>query len=440
MLKYVSIFRRSFSKAQSHSTLQSLGAVRSSEANRLMDLEQEYGANNYHPLPVVLQEGKGITLTDVDGKEYMDFLSAYSAVNQGHCHDKILATLTKQAKKLTLTSRAFHSDALGEYCEFITKFFGYDRVLPMNTGVEACETAVKLARRWGYKVKGIPTDKARVVFAKNNFWGRSIAAISSSTDPDSYLYHGPFLSGFPIVDYNNIPMLKAELEKHGKETCAVMLEPIQGEAGVIIPDQDYLKEVRSLCDRHNCLLIIDEIQTGLGRTGKMMCYEHFGVRPDITTLGKALSGGLLPVSAILTSNEVMDTLVPGCHGSTYGGNPLACRVAITALQVLKEENLCENSRKMGEIFRRGLKSMKHPSIQEVRGKGLFNAMVISGGEGKPSAWDVCISMAECGLLAKPTHQDTIRFSPPLIIRKEEIERALEIVWEGINRAVPGENH
>jgi len=429
-----SINKRSLLKALFH------GPPHSSEASRLMDLENEFGAHNYHPLPVVLKEGKGITVKDVEGKEYMDFLSAYSAVNQGHCHDKILDTLIKQAQVLTLTSRAFHSDALGEYCEFITKFFGFERVLPMNTGVEACETAVKLARRWGYMVKGIESNKARVVFARNNFWGRSFAAISSSTDPDSFQFHGPFLPGFPIVEYNSISMLEAELEKNGPETCAVMLEPIQGEAGVIIPDEDYLREVRSLCDRHNCLLILDEIQTGLGRTGKMMCYENFHVKPDITTLGKALSGGVLPVSAILTSNEVMDTLIPGCHGSTYGGNPLACRVAITALQVLEEEDLCENSRKMGEIFRQGLWSMKHSSILEVRGKGLFNAMVISSEEGKPSAWDVCIAMASRGLLAKPTHKNTIRFSPPLCIQKEQIERGLETIWEGINAAVPGEIH
>jgi len=405
-----------------------------------MDLENKYGAHNYHPLPVVLKEGKGIILKDVNGKEYMDFLSAYSAVNQGHCHERIRETLVQQSQCLTLTSRAFHSDALGEYCEFITNWFGFQRVLPMNTGVEACETAVKLARRWGYKVKGIPTDQARVVFANNNFWGRSIAAISSSTDPDSYMFHGPFVPGFSTIEYNNIAVLKDKLEKNGDATCAVMLEPIQGEAGVIVPDEGYLKEVRTLCDRHKCLLIVDEIQTGLGRTGKMMCYEHFDVKPDIVTLGKALSGGFLPVSAVLSSNEVMDTLVPGCHGSTYGGNPLACRVAITALNVLKDENMCENSRIMGDIFRQGLVSMKHPSINLVRGKGLFNAVVIKSEEGKPNAWDVCLAMAERGLLAKPTHGDIIRFSPPLCITKEQVDLGLEIILDSLNNAVLSESH
>jgi len=405
------------------------------KATRLMDLENEFGAHNYHPLPVVLNEGKGVIVKDVEGKEYMDFLSAYSAVNQGHCHDKILETLIQQVQQLTLTSRAFHSDALGEYCEFITKWFGFQRVLPMNTGVEACETAVKLARRWGYMVKGIATDQARVVFAKNNFWGRTLAAISSSTDPDSYMFHGPYIPGFVTVDYNNILALEEELHKYGGVTCAVMLEPIQGEAGVVVPDPHYLKEVRKLCNRHNCLLILDEIQTGLGRTGSMMCYENFDVKPDICTLGKALSGGMLPVSAVLASNEVMDTLIPGCHGSTYGGNPLACRVAMTAVKVLEEENMVENSRLMGEIFRKGLKSMNHPSIKLVRGKGLFNAIVLNEEEGKPTGWDICLAMAERGLLAKPTHGDIIRFSPPLCITKEQVDRGLEIIWDGLNNAV-----
>jgi len=416
-------------------------STNSPAAQRCIDLETKFGAKNYAPLPVVLTEGKGIFVTDVDGKKYMDFLSAYSAVNQGHSHPKIVETMTKQAATLSLTSRAFHNDALGEYSEFVTKFFDFDRVLPMNTGVEACETAVKLARRWGYQVKGIPQDQARVVFANNNFWGRTIAAVSSSTDPDSYNLHGPFVPGFYCVEYDNIQAMKAELEAHGKNTCAVMLEPIQGEAGVVVPSQEYLSEVRKLCDQHNVLLIIDEIQTGLGRTGKWMCHEHFNVKPDICTLGKALSGGMFPVSAVLSSNEVMDTLVPGCHGSTYGGNPLACKIAKTALEVLRDEDMVSNSHAMGERFRAGLAKIKTSKVKLVRGKGLLNAMVINEVPGEPTAWDVCLALRDGGLLAKPTHGDIIRFAPPLCITAEQIDEGVSIIEHALENAVcSGEAH
>lgn len=418
-------------------SLRRLMSQRHTSSAALMEMEHIYGAHNYHPLPVVLREGSGVMLTDVEGKKYMDFLSAYSAVNQGHCHPKIIDTLCTQAQKLTLTSRAFHSDALGEYSKFVTEYFGFDRVLPMNTGVEACETAIKLARRWGYQVKGIAEDQARVVFAKNNFWGRTIAAISSSTDPDSFDYHGPFVPGFPCVDYDDINAMKQELEMNGANTCAVMLEPIQGEAGVVVPSAEYIQAVRKLCDEHNCLLIIDEIQTGLGRTGKKMCYEHFGTKPDICTLGKALSGGVLPVSAVLTNHEVMNTLVPGCHGSTYGGNPLACRVAISALEVLRDEKLTENSAKMGEIFRSKVEDLKSPRIQLVRGKGLLNAVVINEEEGLPTAWDICVAMADRGLLAKPTHGHIIRFAPPLCITEEQINKGIEIIQDALVNAKCG---
>jgi len=307
----------------------------------------------------------------------------------------------------------------------------------MNTGVEACETAIKLARRWGYQIKGIPTDQARVVFAKNNFWGRTIAAISSSTDPDSFDYHGPFVPGFTCVDYDDINAMRQELEANGSTTCAVMLEPIQGEAGVVVPSTEYMQEVRKLCDQHNCLLIIDEIQTGLGRTGKKMCFEHYGVKPDICTLGKALSGGVLPVSAVLSNNEVMDTLVPGCHGSTYGGNPLACRVATTALEVLRDEKLTENSAKMGALFRSKVEALQSPRIQLVRGKGLLNAVVINEEDGSPTAWDICVAMAERGLLAKPTHGHIIRFAPPLCITEEQVNNGIEIIKDALANAKCG---
>lgn len=401
-------------------------------ARRCMMLENEYGAHNYHPLPVVLKQGKGTRVYDVDNKEYFDFLSAYSAVNQGHCHPKIVQALVDQAQKLTLTSRAFHNDALGEYSEFVTSFFGYDRVLPMNTGVEGGETAVKLARRWGYEVKGIAPNKARVLFANQNFWGRTLAAISSSNDPTAFRGFGPYMPGFTNVPFNDLGSLEMEFEKDGDNIAAFMVEPVQGEAGVVVPDDGYMKKVKELCEKYNVLLIADEVQTGLCRTGYHLAVNHDDCRPDMVVLGKALSGGVLPVSAVLASHEVMLTLKPGEHGSTYGGNPLACKVATAALEVLRDEKLDENSRLRGEQLRAGLENMMgHSPIQEVRGRGLLNAIVIAepkGHYGKlGKAWDLCLKMANNGLLAKPTHGNIIRFAPPLTISKEEIDVCLEII-------------
>mmetsp|Transcript_2686 Transcript_2686/g.5761 ORF Transcript_2686/g.5761 Transcript_2686/m.5761 type:complete len:452 (-) Transcript_2686:129-1484(-) len=407
-------------------------------AAKCISLEDEHGAHNYHPLPVVLKEGKGTRVWDVDGNRYFDFLSAYSAVNQGHCHPKIIGALTEQAQKLTLTSRAFHNDCLGNYTKFVTEYFGYDRVLPMNTGVEGGETAIKLARRWGYAVKGIPKNQARVIFAGNNFWGRTLAAISSSNDPTAYEGFGPFMPGFSSVRYNNIPDLEAEFEKNGKNIAAFMVEPIQGEAGVVVPDPGYMSEVKKLCEKHQILLIADEVQTGLGRTGKRLAVDHDGCKPDIVVLGKALSGGVLPVSAVLASNEVMLTLRPGEHGSTYGGNPLACQVATAALEVLRDEGLSENSALRGEQLRSGLQSIVSDTcIESVRGKGLLNAIVIDQPKGKYSdhgkAWDVCLAMKENGLLAKPTHGNIIRFAPPLTITEEEIDECLGIIEKSVKQ-------
>jgi len=406
------------------------------EAARCIALEDRYGAHNYHPLPVVLTEGKNTKVWDVEGREYFDFLSAYSAVNQGHCHPKITKALVDQAQKLTLTSRAFHNDILGEYSEYITKYFGYDRVLPMNTGVEGGETAVKLARRWGYDVKGIPTDQAKVIFAKDNFWGRTLAAISSSNDPTAAKGFGPFMPGFSAVPYNDIKALEAEFERNGDTICAFMVEPIQGEAGVVVPDSGYFQQVRALCDKHNILWIADEVQTGLGRTGYELAVHHDNVKPDIVILGKALSGGVLPVSAVLADDEVMLTLKPGEHGSTYGGNPLACKVAMAALEVLREEKLCDNSRHRGEQLRQGLQDMVgNTSINLVRGRGLLNAIVIDepklgyGATGK--AWEICMRMKQNGLLAKPTHGNIIRFAPPLTITEQEIDECVAIIRRSV---------
>ncbi|MCF8422949.1 MAG: ornithine--oxo-acid transaminase [Bacteroidia bacterium] len=400
----------------------------SAKAQYLIDLEDKHGAHNYHPLPVVLEKGLGVHVWDVDGKQYYDFLSAYSAVNQGHCHPRIIAALIEQAKKLTLTSRAFHNNVLGEYEHFITNYFGYDKVLPMNTGVEGGETAIKLARRWGYVKKGIEDNKAKIIFAEGNFWGRTMAAISSSTDPSSFNKFGPFMPGFEVVPYNNLQKLEKAFED--KNVAAFMVEPIQGEAGVLVPDYGYLKGVKELCEKYNVLLIADEVQTGLARTGKMLACDHEGVRPDILILGKALSGGVLPVAAVLCDDEIMLNIKPGEHGSTYGGNPLACVVAIEALKVLKDENLADNAEKLGELFREKLRAIQSDRITLVRGKGLLNAMIIKEKDGI-SAWDVCLKLAENGLLAKPTHGDIIRFAPPLVITKEQILDCASIIKKTI---------
>jgi ornithine--oxo-acid transaminase len=400
----------------------------SAKAQYLIDLEDKHGAHNYHPLPVVLEKGLGVHVWDVDGKQYYDFLSAYSAVNQGHCHPRIIAALIDQAQKLTLTSRAFHNNILGEYEHFITNYFGYDKVLPMNTGVEGGETAIKLARRWGYVKKGIEDNKAKIIFAEGNFWGRTMAAISSSTDPSSYNQFGPFMPGFEVVPYNNLQKLEKAFED--KNVAAFMVEPIQGEAGVLVPDYGYLKGVKELCEKYNVLLIADEVQTGLARTGKMLACDHEGVRPDILILGKALSGGVLPVAAVLCDDEIMLNIKPGEHGSTYGGNPLACVVAIEALKVLKDEELADNADKLGELFREKLRAIQSDRVTLVRGKGLLNAMIIKEKDGI-SAWDVCLKLAENGLLAKPTHGDIIRFAPPLVITKEQILDCASIIKKTI---------
>jgi len=393
-----------------------------------LDLEHEFGAHNYHPLPVVLKKGQGVYLWDVDDKKYLDFLSGYSAVNQGHCHPSIIQALVEQASSLTLTSRAFHNNLLGIYEAYITEYFGYDKVLPMNTGVEAGETAIKLARRWGYTVKGIPENKARIVFAEGNFWGRTMAAISSSTDPSSYRQFGPFMPGFDVVPYNDLEAL--ELAFQNSHVAAFMVEPIQGEAGVVIPDDGYLSGVRALCNQYNVLMIADEIQTGLARTGKMLACDHEKVRPDILLLGKALSGGTLPISAVLADDVVMLTIKPGEHGSTYGGNPLACKVAMASLKVIKDEQLAENAANMGELLRNELLQLESPYISSIRGRGLLNAIVISH-PNPEAAWDLCLELMQNGLLAKPTHGDKIRFAPPLNITKSQILDAVEIIRKSL---------
>ncbi|MBC7383991.1 MAG: ornithine--oxo-acid transaminase [Bacteroidia bacterium] len=397
-----------------------------------IDLEDKYGAHNYHPLPVVLARGEGIFLWDVDGKQYYDFLSAYSAVNQGHCHPKIISAMIEQAGKLTLTSRAFHNNVIGEYEKYITAYFGYDKVLPMNTGVEGGETAVKLARRWGYTVKGIPDNQAHILFVEGNFWGRTMAAISSSTDPSSYREFGPYMPGFAVIPYNDLAALEVAF-KTNPHIAGFMFEPIQGEAGVIIPDEGYLKGVRELCTKYRVLMIADEVQTGLCRTGKTLACDYENVKPDLLILGKALSGGVIPVSAVLGNNEVMLGIKPGEHGSTYGGNPLACAVAIAALKVLKEEHLAENAVVTGKIFRaRMVELMKKTSmITSVRGKGLMNAIVIKPyGENK-TAYHVCLHLKDNGLLAKQTHGDIIRFAPPLLITEEQMHQACDIIEQVI---------
>tara|TARA_Y100001933_G_scaffold131392_1_gene130997 strand:+ start:454 stop:1671 length:1218 start_codon:yes stop_codon:yes gene_type:complete len=396
-------------------------------SNELIDLELKFGAHNYHPLPVVLERGEGVYVWDVEGKRYFDFLSAYSAVNQGHCHPHIISALEKQSKMLTLTSRAFHNNVLGQYEEFITKLFKYDKVLPMNTGVEGGETANKLARKWGYLKKNIPEDKARIIFAKGNFWGRTLAAISSSDDPTSYKGFGPYMPGYTLIPYNDIPSLENELKD--PNVCAFMVEPIQGEAGVVVPDNQYLSEVRRLCTKYNVLFIADEVQTGIARTGKMLACDHENVRPDILILGKALSGGVFPVSAVLCDDEIMMCIKPGEHGSTFGGNPLACKVAIAALEVVIRENLSDNAYKLGKLFRKKLKhfATNNSLISEIRGKGLLNAIVINDSPESSTAWDICIRLRDNGLLAKPTHGNIIRFAPPLIINDSQIEECCDII-------------
>jgi ornithine--oxo-acid transaminase len=401
-------------------------------AQYYLDLEETYGAHNYHPLPVVLERGEGVFMWDVDGKRYYDFLSGYSAVNQGHCHPRIIKALTEQAQKLTLTSRAFHSNLLGEYEKYITEYFGYNKVLPMNTGVEGGETGIKLARRWAYVKKGVVENQAKVIFAEGNFWGRTLAAISSSTDPTSYKNFGPFMPGFDVVPYNDLAALEEKLQD--KNVAAFMVEPIQGEAGVLVPSEGYLKGVRELCDKYNVLFIADEIQTGLARTGKMLACDHENVRPDILILGKALSGGVLPVSAVLADDYIMMNIHPGEHGSTYGGNPLACAVAMEALQVLKDENMAENAEKMGEHFRQQLRQIDSLYLKSVRGKGLLNAIVIKH-DNPDAAWNLCLAMKEKGLLAKPTHGDKIRFAPPLIINKQQIDEAVNIIASSLNQLI-----
>jgi ornithine--oxo-acid transaminase len=396
----------------------------SSLTQQFLDREEQYSAHNYHPLPVVLNRGEGVFVWDVDGRRYYDFLSGYSAVNQGHCHPRIIATLVEQAQKLTLTSRAFHSDLLGEYAEYITRLFGYDKVLPMNTGVEAVETALKLARRWGYEVKGIEENKAKIIVCSENFHGRTLNVVSFSTDPSSRVNFGPFMPGYEVVPYNNIAALQAALQD--KNVAGFLVEPIQGEAGVVVPDEGYLARAFAACKDANVLFIADEIQTGLARTGKMLACDHEDVHPDILILGKALSGGTLPVSAVLADDEIMLTIKPGEHGSTYGGNPLACKVAMEALQVLTDEKMAENAAVQGEYLRTQLRALNHPNISLVRGKGLLNAIVIDHAQ-KEAAWDLCLQLKQNGLLAKPTHGDKIRFAPPLLIMRAQIDECIDII-------------
>ncbi len=396
-------------------------------AEELIALEHRHGAHNYHPLPVVLSRGKGVKLWDVAGKEYYDFLAAYSAVNQGHCHPAIIGALTGQAQKLTLTSRAFYNDILGPYEEYITRFFGYDRVLPMNTGVEGGETAVKLCRKWAYDVKGVAEDKAVMIFVEGNFWGRTLGAISASTDPTSTTGFGPFMPGYKVIPYNDLDALETALED--PNVAGFMVEPIQGEAGVVVPNEGYLRKAYEMCRAKKVLFVADEVQTGIARTGKLICCEHEGFKPDILILGKALSGGVFPVSAVLAGNEVMLTIKPGEHGSTFGGNPLGCAVAMAALEVVKNEDLAENAEKLGKVFRSRMEDLcnRYELFSLVRGKGLLNAVVINDTPDSSTAWDFCLAMAENSLLAKPTHGNIIRFAPPLVITEEELHECCDII-------------
>lgn len=390
-----------------------------------IDLEKQYGAYNYHPLPVVLSRGEGVFVWDVEGNRYYDFLSAYSALNQGHVHPRIVKVMIAQAQRLTLTSRAFYNDQLGPFEAYITQYFGYERVLPMNSGAEAGETAVKLARRWAYDVKGVPENEAKIVFVEGNFWGRTLGAISSSTDPSSKAGFGPYMPGYEIIPYNDIAALERALED--PSVAAFMVEPIQGEAGVIVPDEGYLAKAHAICKKQKVLLIADEIQTGIGRTGKRLCSDYDNVNPDIVTLGKALSGGLMPVSAVLASDEIMLTIQPGEHGSTFGGNPLGCAIATEALKVIAEEGMTENAMRQGKTLRSALSAMKIPMIKEVRGKGLLNAIEVDSTEDSDLAWDICMRLRDNGLLAKPTHGNKIRFAPPLIITDTQMEECIDIL-------------
>jgi ornithine--oxo-acid transaminase len=400
-----------------------------SKTQYYLELEEKYSSHNYHPLPVVLNRGEGVYVWDVEGKRYYDFLSGYSALNHGHCHPKILQAFIEQAQTLTLTSRAFHNDWFGEYAKFITELFGYDKVLPMNTGVEAVETAIKLCRKWAYEVKGVEKEKATIVVCEGNFHGRTSGVISFSSDPDAKNNFGPYMPGFISIPYNDTSALAQALEN--KNACGFLVEPIQGEAGVIVPDEGYLSKTKQLCEQANILFIADEIQTGLGRTGKMLACDHENVRPDILILGKALSGGMMPVSAVLADDEIMLTLKPGQHGSTYGGNPLACKIAITALCVLQEENMAANAIKMGELLRKELIAIKSAHINSIRGKGLLNAIVINH-DNKNAAWTLCLELKENGLLAKPTHGDKIRFAPPLIITKDQLLDCVAIIKKSLS--------
>ena len=393
-----------------------------------IERESRYGAHNYHPLPVVLQRGKGIFVWDTDGKKYFDFLSAYSAVNQGHCHHKIVGAVCEQAGKLALTSRAFHNDVLGQWEEYVTRFFGYDKVLPMNTGAEADETALKLCRKWAYLKKGIKDGMAKIIVCDGNFHGRTITIVSMSADPEAYRDYGPYTPGFVKIPYNDIPALERALED--PDVAGFLVEPIQGEAGVYVPDEGYLRRACDLCHAHNVLFMADEVQTGIGRTGRMLACDHEGVRPDILILGKALGGGVVPISAVLADDEIVLTIKPGEHGSTFGGNPVACRASMAALEVVREERLTENAEAMGRIFRDRMRSIGSDMIAEVRGKGLLNAVVIRPKNGR-EAWDVCLRMRDNGLLAKPTHDHIIRFAPPLIISEEELLDACGIIERSI---------
>jgi ornithine--oxo-acid transaminase len=392
--------------------------------------EERYGAHNYHPLPVVLEKGEGIFVWDVEGKKYYDFLSAYSAVNQGHCHPKIVEAMTKQAQTLTLTSRAFYNNVLGEFEEYITKLFGYDKVLPMNTGAEADETALKIARKWAYEKKGVPENEAKILVAENNFHGRTITIISMSTDPDAYKGFGPYTPGFVKIPYNDTEALEKELKD--PNVAAFLVEPIQGEAGVYVPEDGYLKKSFDLCKKYNVLFMADEVQTGIARTGKMLACDHEGIRPDVLILGKAVSGGAYPVSAVLADDDVMLVIKPGEHGSTYGGNPVAAKVAIAALDVVKDENLIENAERLGKIFREEMRKIDSKMVSLVRGKGLLNAVVITPKNGK-TAWDVCMALRDNGVLAKPTHGDIIRFAPPLVINEEQLRDACAIIKDTIEQ-------
>lgn len=412
-------------------------------SQKAIELENKYGAHNYHPLPVVLNRGEGVYVWDVEGKKYYDFLSAYSAVNQGHCHPKIINALTEQAAKLTLTSRAFYNDKLGQYQKYVTEFFGFDKVLPMNTGAEAVETAIKIARKWGYEKKGIPSNKAKIVVCHNNFHGRTVTIISASNDPVATENFGPFTPGIISIKYNNLKALQDVLED--ENVAAFLVEPIQGEAGVFVPDDNYIKEAQALCKAKNVLFIADEVQTGIARTGRLLatcgncsckdknCSGEPDVKPDILILGKAISGGVFPVSAVLADNQIMEVIRPGNHGSTFGGNPLACAVAIAALEVVKDENLAEKAYKLGKIFRKGMRVLieKTDLIKIVRGKGLLNAIVINDSEESSTAWDICVALKENGLLAKPTHGNIIRFAPPLVMTEEQLNDCITIISDTI---------